>query len=68
MKPIMRRGNEIASVRSRRIDLTSQYGYSDATRAQERPSAAEIRSAYPVRFDASFLRRDRHYGRLWAES
>jgi hypothetical protein len=68
MKPTLRRGNEMATLRSRRIDLTSEYGYSDATAASEPPSGAEIRSAFPARFDASFLRRDRQYGRLWAES
>jgi hypothetical protein len=67
MKPTLRRGRETATVRSRRIDLASQYGYSDAATAHE-PASGDIRSAYPVRFDASFLRRDRHYRRLVGQS
>jgi hypothetical protein len=66
MKPILRRGKEMAAVRSRQVDLT-QYGYSGAANAHEPPSG-DIRSAYPVRFDASFLRRDRQYRRLVGQS
>jgi hypothetical protein len=67
MRPILR-GKEIAAMRSRRADLVGQYGYSDAARAHESPSGAEIRSAFPVRFDQSFLRRDREYCRLVGQS
>ena len=67
MKPTLRRGNEMASVRSRQVDL-AEYGYSDATGAYEPASGHDIRSAFPVRFDASFLRRDRQYGRLWGQT
>jgi hypothetical protein len=67
MKPTLRRGKGMASVRSKRIEMASQYGYSDAA-TDEQLSGGDIRSAFPVRFDASFLRRDRQYGRLWEES
>jgi hypothetical protein len=52
------RGNETADLLSRRVDL-AQYGYSDTVKAHEPISGDDIRRAYPVRFDASFLRRDR---------
>jgi hypothetical protein len=67
MKPTLRRGSKMAISSSRRVDLAG-YGYSDATTAQKPVSGSDIRAAFPVRFDASFLRRDRQYGRLWAES
>jgi hypothetical protein len=66
MKPILRRGNETAILSSRRVDLAG-YGYSNA-KANEPLSGDEIRGAYPVRFDASFLRRERERGRRWRES
>jgi hypothetical protein len=50
-------GNATATPRSRRVDLVGHYGYSDAAKAHEPISGADIRRAYPVRFDASFLRR-----------
>ena len=62
MKPTLRRGNQLATLRAKQVEL-AQYGYSDATKAHEPVSGDDIRSAYPVRLDASFLRRDRHYGR-----
>lgn len=62
MKPTLRRGNELATLRTRQVDL-AQYGYSDSTKAHEPVRGDNIRSAYPVRLDASFLRRDRHHGR-----
>jgi hypothetical protein len=67
MKPTLRRGNKMAILSSRQVDL-AEYGYSDAAQAHEPLSGDDIRSAYPVRFDASFLRRDRQYGRRWGES
>jgi hypothetical protein len=63
MKPTLRRGNETAVLSTRQVDL-AQYGYSDA---HEPVSGSDIRSAFPVRFDASFLRRDRQYGRAWGQ-
>jgi hypothetical protein len=68
MKPTLRRGSEMASLRSRRIDLANQYGYSEAAMAHEPPSGDAIRRAYPVRSDQSFLRRARQYGRLAGQS
>jgi hypothetical protein len=67
MRPTLRRGKEMATLRTRRIDLASQYRYSGAANANEPLSGDDVRSAFPVS-DASFLRRDRRYGRLWGES
>jgi len=58
MKPTPR-GDEVANLRSRRVDLAGQYGYSDAAKANEPVSGKDIRKAYPARSDASFLRRNR---------
>jgi hypothetical protein len=62
MKPILR-GDKVATLRSRRVDLAGQYGYSDAAKAAEpvsgddiRRAVDDMRRAYPVRFDESFLR------------